>query len=886
MHYVSSTVGWLAQKFGGLGLSGSDNAVPGSRVFFPTDGDVLTTDTPIEVDLAVCLTTLRALCDNRVNEAFYYLHQRSAPIGSIDVEHKKLQAELAERNERVRQAWEHARGLYQHIPHISNPQTQAEALSHMMDIEMLAFKLTKNHRALCAVLSNTERNQALEYYKKTIKACEELASLYTIEEKVRALDGIAAGVLDTINQAHPAEVGELYDAILLFIRYTAYRFKKAIPEDNAALLLELQTLDAKIKEKIIDKTALDFDTPTPAAEDPALPENVYLANASTTALPPENAFRRSPWLKQVTTLAYIGRYAAIAPQIERLEGIAKGLFALERSVEAEMNLACSTEGEQPYNFQALKVTLAHDTLLCQGLERLIGVERRALAEVELAKKVHAGWNYAACLLTQAKVIRATIQEFQTMSTNLELHVTALRKLKCHLQERAPSLRQICDMMTLIRLNQAATAVSRITDPINADNRVYVVVKETLDEVGPLLLRYTTEELQIPDLVFSRNCGKNDGFFASLQIYLMKGFLKHLVFPHDLSKKSNPEFEAVLFMMKYDRMYKQIFDTWCRTSDEFAKRHEAYMKQSDMDTHLQQMKKMSTMLKSLSTEPLHQVSTSRNVAAGFIRYYKLRNALADVDTMGGKTTPSERLRLDWIGGRIETVSHQLKYFIETDRALRSKNGEGLHNALFTDLFILDPKLCQRANKLVRSLIEQDNFNLEELHDSTRLLLYRWTLERFVTCSQLSKADNLKIPKAELQILATFFREYMGDEEKRAYWRKQYDIGYMEVALQEFTRRYQLTRLASEDPNRILLQKVASYYSAFRKIVKEQEYYLAPESPAHRQASELFAQAMQCFCNNPNIHDSTPTTRTTYDLAIFFCKEMHDFLYATRFSFRKE
>ena len=333
---------------------------------------------------------------------------------------------------------------------------------------MVASHMHKGTVDLCDLLTDPTRNEALEYYKTVVRDCEALANYSTLHEKISGLQKIFTAVAVKIDQNKTPAISEVYDTILLFIRYTALCFTREAA-GNATLVNELQILAGFVQEKFAT-VAVALDTNDAVPENPDSPENRYLATASSVELPKENRFRNGDWTTWITTFRF-ARYAPIVSQKESLERIAQALYKMECSLYDRMKSG-STNG------------LEQDVEICQGLERLIGKQLKSLAGVPIAKEIHAGWYYVAALQTQAKVLQTSIQHFKEMATTT--YATELAVVDRLVKAQPASLlgATVTEIMGLWQLTQDITSL-----PVQ-HIELSKVIDQTLACLGSEATRFT------------------------------------------------------------------------------------------------------------------------------------------------------------------------------------------------------------------------------------------------------------------------------------------------------------------------------------------------------------------------------------------------------------
>lgn len=569
---MGSQEGPVLERFGQLALKASPKRPAGSRVFFPPAIlHNMPTGSPVELQLAKIQDILKNECKPKLNQLFQYLHQKLAPMGSIDAEHKKKHAELIELDTKIKEVWDKARGIFSHIPFMHNLDGQSKALSCMLEIEMQVSQLRDASKNLGGLLHSEARNIALEYYKKTINECEKLSSLATQEDKIRELHTLVDRVLRESSGRGSPEVYEIHDSIYLYLQYAVRSFRREIPATDTAAIHRLTQLDIRLKEKLFQQLVPDLDGKDPKSENPKAPENLCIAAAKAVVLPTENTFRNAPWTSMFTTLPVFGRYSQISTQIGALEGIAKALISLESQFQERISNMSRTYLGNEEQFAKFAAAVACDLQACRGLERLVDVQVRSLSLVPLAPELHAGWNYASAVRVQAKVLASIIRLFEQDMTRFGLLTRAVNMLKC------PQPGQANKATTLWQTTRAVCDLAAI---LTEDSSVFHVVSQTLTQNALDALRMTKEEQQLPKLV-AQPVQAVSGVTEDLLVsYLKKGFLRYLHFPVADVRAINLEFEKTFYTLKYDPAYKAVFDTCLHRYDEFRQLHDVYIGQHE------------------------------------------------------------------------------------------------------------------------------------------------------------------------------------------------------------------------------------------------------------------------------------------------------------------
>lgn len=869
---MQSAIDGLGNQFSNLGIS--SNWDP--EIFRSAPRTPLPQDESLQEQLAKVLKRITDEFCPTVNRVFHYYHQKSAPSDQIQEEHTRWHGQLVALNDALNKALngdkdkalKGARELYKHIPFIDLLSEKEDLLACVMNIELLASQIFTKTQDLCLLLQDRGRNTSLKYYKATISDCEQLASLGRVEDKVGALTAIFTQVINAINL-----VPEIHDEILIYIFYAALCFKRETPLDNRKVLGEIQELMRQIKEKIKGTVEPDLEFIDPDTEDSTTPESRYLADSSSVSLPAENKFRNGSWSTYVTTLPYT-RYCPIKPQKNNLEHIAQALYRMESSIPERIKKLCNNHEEKSFYLETLESELEQDSRVCQGLERLIAVQIRSLAKnVHIAKEIHAGWNYARGLLTHAKVKRASIEQFRKrLREEPGAQIIAINRVITCLKPRSLDERN-GRVKALVRLHKATSAASLLTPVTDASKAIRQMVADLSSTVDFNEAR----DSKIAEMVFKKTCNW-DEHHEALQAFLMEGFMRYLHFPKGPAREIEPEFEAVLFMQKFDPAYKKGFIKLLENSPEFCQLHDAYMKESDMKDHVETMKRVSCVLETLYCTPLFASDLLKKEDV-FYRYHRSNRALS---------VKGDKRRLDWLTEKVKAFKTQHCSLLDEEELKKGTHKE-LYGNLFKSLFDTEPEACRKADTKILLQIKEKTFDQQRLFGVVKSLLQRWALERFVNyCTeqrnkrpfQQSKYDE---PTAqEIRLLRTLFAEYLTCPDNTLFWCTQYDRGSMEIARQQLSQQdtssHDSNDRVSSNTISDIWKDIISSYADFRRIIEEQNYELVEATEPYKQAAALLKSVKR---QSDILRPIDPTNK-----AVLLYIEMGEFLALTRVAFSKK
>lgn len=527
------------------------------------------------------------------NQAFHYLHQRSAPLGKIQATHFEQSQKLEQLGKEIHALWQKARQLCEVLP-----------LADLEGVELFAAYLEQNNQQLVTELPRCTRNQALEDYKTLVRKCEDLASLATLDEKISGLRKIVADVKEKISKNNTPQALEVYDTLVLYVRYAALCCKRDAQEDQK------RTVDQLLQENFSPSTV---DLEGNLATDESV--NKLLAETRAVELPNENKFRNGGWSAWLATIP-LGRYVPIKNQIDTLEAVAKALYSMECKLHERMKKV-STEG------------LEEDAKKCQALQQLIARQFTQLAQVPLAREIHAGWHYVNALETQAKALQQSIRQFSGWASELAL---------------------------LNGLDEAVTGQSVIAlvdlwnrAEVRRNMKLSKVVGDLFTRVGVRATKLTLDEQKVPQAVFSTSFTWGDPMSDHVQKYLLKGFLRFVHYQESAEKVIDPCFEAVFFTLKCTPAYKDGFALWLANSPAFKAMHDVYLASSEMNSSVLLINKMSKVASILSRRP--SLAGKEAVEAC------LKEAGAVAPTVVGKGSSNDQVRNSWITKQMETFAQE-------------------------------------------------------------------------------------------------------------------------------------------------------------------------------------------------------------------------------------
>ena len=121
------------------------------------------------------------------SEILQNLHERIARRIYIAHEHQKWKLELEALWTKIIGDETTSRGQYAFIPVLKDPKKQTRALSLVLELEVLRHSLKRTTKELMLIAEAKVHQEALEFYKDTIKKCEATAQLKDVGQKVDTL---------------------------------------------------------------------------------------------------------------------------------------------------------------------------------------------------------------------------------------------------------------------------------------------------------------------------------------------------------------------------------------------------------------------------------------------------------------------------------------------------------------------------------------------------------------------------------------------------------------------------------------------------------------------------------------------------------------------------
>ncbi len=595
----------------------------------------------------------------------------------------------------------------------------------------------------------------------------------------------------------------------------------------------------------------------------------YLRGASSFRLHSEDDFRNG---QMFTTQSGIGRYLSIKDQVENLRKIAQALAKLLNTIEERIGDLCGADLQPAPGFESLQVEKDFYEMIMGGLERLIIEQKAELAELPISGRVHAGWYYAAKLLSNVKETERYMGIFKTLVREDFLNFTTASNWLIDYLDPKDS-RLACDEGYFT----GSVAISRLYATIQSHHQlrrpsrirsfssklrtmIYTTIEEIIAKQGPCTLQLSEEEQLIPGFVFRNSpVASLQEFTVSQELirpevlrrYLMKGFLKHLHFSATLA---DPEFEIVLDILQTKLRYGDLFDELIKSNQEFSRYFSAYVLHTDMFEYPNQIRLMGEVLYTLS-----QNEETNKLQKLFI-YCQARQMLSTLYAQMADTESTQmQARLTWIRWQSEAILKRMEdgfpeYFsrfesiVLTDTVMCDLDPV-FYKLVARCLYGSDKQVRMKANSHLVQLLQR--LPTEDLPKDRNLieLLTGWALEHIVT------EGSFTVPHGDF-LLTKFFEEYLTDNNVSALWREKYGIGYMEVALYTLAVRKEAERegFYSAICQKICTTRQMMDYEFWKQVVRDYKEFRAifvasddrtVGSDTYIRANDLLQEVLETF-----------------------------------------
>ncbi len=191
---------------------------------------------------------------------------------------------------------------------------------------------------------------------------------------------------------------------------------------------------------------------------------------------------------------------------------------MEKTLHDRMKRVCDQSLQQ----------LELDAARCQGLEQLVLQQIVSLADVPIAKEIHAGWYYVSALHTQAKGIKAAVERIKDMTnTTTSNELSFINNVRGVVTSKNPltSIRNLAQQQLM-----APTLFKEVAD----------CAREVFARLGHQATSLSVSEQLLPAMVFSKTFRSTNETSELIKSYLMKGFVKYLHFPDSNERSVDPQ----------------------------------------------------------------------------------------------------------------------------------------------------------------------------------------------------------------------------------------------------------------------------------------------------------------------------------------------------------
>ncbi len=797
----------------------SGGAVRGRRVF-PLSASIISVS--LQAQLQGVLESFETRLYGLQNQPFQWLHQRSELSGNISEIHAVWKAQLEQHKQETSYQLEIVDGLVRIVASTClRPKAFSLALSCLMRIE-LAAALQLQKGAFSVLLDEPYYLVALEEYRTQMQACVAATDLDHVFTWFHAKESMREDITAHEVSLSPyvrVEVGELYRDVLKCIIQTA----------------SLRNVEQEKIEPLVRFVETGVESEVPSAS------LAYVDGASAVKTPYENYFLNGSWGATLPGYGY--------GSIGRLPAISQALYKLESSLQERVKLACQEDSVNWLDaFKALVKELEGDKALCHGIGSLIESERSSLPQAQ------ATINYVAALLAQVRAILAAIDVLQNMCKEAFIPLAAARDRVVTILGDDVIEKSVVDISHLYEVTQAVVALDAF--PAATKSRVYTVLGQAIALEGHSIVKASAIEMIYASRVFTREI-RMDLAGDILISYLMRGFLSFLHFPR--RDAVDCEFQAVLFMLKYDPANKVAFERALNQNPNFKALHDAYMAASGFEAEYQVCTLVNQALL-----VLHEADVCSDEFGGmynaYVRHASVKELVSKMSVFC-ETNPSAALRQAWLLQKLELVHKTHPHISRAIKEhVRSHSDRVLLKPLRLSLFGSDNKLLRSsADQLIVAYIQSPEFTKFPPSDFVKTLLNRWRLRA-----------------RDRRLLVDFFQGYTSSEKEANFWRNQFGVGRMEVFLYDFMQGLLASETWAHGVRPDSWYKVMPHYREFRVLLKEHGQ-LDRGSDAHKAAQALYGAAKSAIAN---IQESEPS------LAAQLVSEMKGFVSLQKFSFDKE
>lgn len=719
------------------------------------------------------------------SEILQNLHERIARRIYIAHEHQKWKSELEALWTKIIGDETASRGQYAFIAVLKDPKKQTRALSLVLELEVLRHSLKRTTKELMLIAEAKAHQEALVFYKDTIKKCEAIGQLKDVGQKIDTLVTLFQEMKASAKQTSDKLEGQpnivvqetlkLYKELYEFV----VGFCTSVPQGvvllpESTLLQRINNLrQAALSE--LEKQESKSRPIKPAAVMPPKDVEEFIRSSKGRSLDSTDDFRKGlllgTWI-----------YSKIKKEIITLQDTAKALAALEEAI-----LARTKEAIQGAHSRSYAREYDRFNSLLSGILQHAEEVKESLINTEPSEKKHAGLHYIAKQLAQANEIRTHLRQFKKVTTgDFASYAVAIRHVTNYLLTKPPSVAAISHLYQAI-----ASACALTLPPPESSSRVICTLSQsaifdTIAITGNSLVALLPEELETPSKIYSNTLlSAQEANLITLPAasrrYLMKLLIKH---EHFSAIPINPELDVVLHILTTSPIYKNRFFESVEEDRTKDLKHllEIYQQQSDAGSHKESISLMAQICIELHTPSQEEIKIKRQ------RYYKIKQLLIELSHQKQvPISPQQTTRLDWIEQKAKQPLQDLEKILELPIKLQPvKKIRPEQDCIQKTYAQLLRSIFGTTATVTEQHLALDDAELGRLANEPHLhpLITRWALVRFIKAPE-------NISQVEAQLLFQLFNDYLSDHEVRWFWQEEYGIATMEKALSNFTDAHKWT-----------------------------------------------------------------------------------------------
>ncbi|MCE5294688.1 MAG: hypothetical protein LLF94_08765 [Chlamydiales bacterium] len=613
----------------------------------------------------------------------------------------------------------------------------------------------------------------------------------------------------------------------------------ALAEVNQAWLMAYKS-NSEVNKKSIAKDFLAKGT----VETPLQPTLQYLKEATTHKLPDENCFRTGT--KGASTYWW-----NIKGQTDVLYNVAQALHKLEGEYRSLLQKVCMGK--------AIPEEAATMHQVSFGLINVVYEQIKALITIDDKHEPHAGLDYANALVEQGRALSGNCLELVNLSKN---HMGNIRQA-LEIIKAAKSVDGLYDAIIYIRDLSCQQTDCKM---------LYEVLEHTLIKIGQEICKLTKDEETVLDCLATRKIPLQ-GLEKDLKFYLMKRFIANLYFSDELV---DPKLDCVLYILQTDAVYRGQLADFLGAEGPLRLLYNSYVAYAKLNGQKDLHAAMTAILGQLQT------SDNPSIEEKYVRFRRAEEALNALE----QKIDSRHAKWLFINQRFITRKDEWDKEISKFRKCDNEGQIALYGHLSSRLFSHSDVIRSEAEKAIIRIVNQPDMIKARIPEVLRFLLKRWAIERLVEERRYCREHTItwsapKLTKYEQEILEQLLTEYLTDPLKRAFWHSLYDVGYMELLLQDYRSKYEtfVTHGVRCDKDFSETNAVLDVYRKFRVLVQRDQLLFPDSNKPTSEAQELYIQAKECLNKETDIEAIAITDPKEYgEVSLYLLRQMHNFIYA--------